>query len=270
MSELVPTRVGRLFVADTGQGPATVFWHSLFVDQRSWAPVLEELGPGRRTILIDAPNHGRSESVDHDFTIEDCAAAAVDVLDHLGISEPVDWVGNALGGHVGIALAASHPDRVRRLVTIGTPVEAFGAMEKWGRIIPLVGLYRVFGPKAVDAVLTKALLGPDAVAAQPDRAGTVMEAFRRANRPAMLRAMRCLMLKRRSLRAEITRIPAPTLFLVAEGGQEGWTIADAEAAAATMSNATAETLPGTGNVGPLVVAPGQIAERLRRALDNAG
>ena len=63
------------------------------------------------------------------------------------------------------------------------------------------------------------------------------------------------MLKRRSLRTEITRITAPTLFLVAEGGQEGWTIADAEAAAATMSNATAETLPGTGNVGPLVVAP---------------
>ena len=103
----------------------------------------------------------------------------------------MDWVGNALGGHVGIALAASHPDRVRQLVTIGAPVEAFGAMEKWGRIIPLVGLYRAFGPRAVDGILTKALLGPDAVAAQPDRAGAVMEAFRRADRPAMLRAMRC-------------------------------------------------------------------------------
>ncbi len=266
MAELIPTGVGRLFVMDADEGPVTVFWHSLFVDQRSWGAVLEELGPGRRVILIDAPNHGRSEPVDHDFTIKDCAAAAVDVLDHLGIAEPVDWVGNALGGHVGIVVAATNPDRVRSLVTIGTPVEAFGAMEKWGRLIPLVALYRAFGPKVVDGILTKALLGEDAVAAQPDRAHTVMEAFRRADRSAMLRAMRCLMLRRRSLRTEITRITCPTLFLVAEGGQEGWTIADAQAAASTMSNAAAETLPGTGNVGPLVVAPGRIAERLRTAL----
>ena len=76
MVELVPTSVGRLCVTDNGRGPATVFWHSLFVDQRSWEPVLEELGPGRRTILIDAPNHGRSESVDHDFTIGDAATQA--------------------------------------------------------------------------------------------------------------------------------------------------------------------------------------------------
>ena len=44
------------------------------------------------------------------FTLDDCVGAAVDVLDQLGIDEPVDWLGNAWGGHVGILFAAAHPD----------------------------------------------------------------------------------------------------------------------------------------------------------------
>ena len=41
-------------------------------------------------------------------------------------SEPVDWVGNAWGGHVGIVFAATWPDRCRTLVTFGTPIQAYG------------------------------------------------------------------------------------------------------------------------------------------------
>ncbi|WP_235779470.1 alpha/beta fold hydrolase [Sinomonas notoginsengisoli] len=44
------------------------------------------------------------------------------MLDSLGIQEPVDWVGNALGGHVGILFAASYPDRCRSLAVPGAPV----------------------------------------------------------------------------------------------------------------------------------------------------
>lgn len=251
-------------MTDAGDGPVTVFWHSLFVDQSSWRLVLEALGGVRRIIAVDAPNHGRSEPVDHDFTVEDCAVAACTVLDHLDIEGPVDWVGNALGGHVGITLAATKPERVKSLVTIGTPIEPFGVVQKWAQIVPLVQLYRAFGPNAVDHILTKALLGADAAAAQPEQARLTMDAFRTADRQAMLRAMRCLMLRRRSLRGDIVRITAPTLLLVAQGGQEGWTPSKSAEAARTMKNALSETLPGTGNIAPLIVAPALVAERLER------
>jgi pimeloyl-ACP methyl ester carboxylesterase len=263
MATLVPTPVGRLNVTDIGTGPVALFWHSLFVDQSSWALVLEALGPGHRLILIDAPNHGLSEPFDHDFTINDCAVAACAVLDHFDIADPVDWVGNALGGHVGITLAAKQPDRVRSLVTIGTPIESFGAVEKWTQIVPLVQMYRVFGPKSVDRILTKALLGSDAVASQPDQARVTMDAFRNADRQAMLRAMRCLMLRRRSLRNEITQITCTVLLLVAEGGQEGWTPTESAAAARSMKKATSETLPGACHIAPLLLAADHIAERLQ-------
>lgn len=50
--------------------------------------------------------------------------AAVTVLDALGLQEPVDWVGNAWGGHVGVVFAAVHAQRCRSLVVIGAPISA--------------------------------------------------------------------------------------------------------------------------------------------------
>ena len=54
---------------------------------------------------IDGPSHGKSEAVARDFTFEEVVASAEQALDRLGLTEPVDWVGNAWGGHVGIHLA---------------------------------------------------------------------------------------------------------------------------------------------------------------------
>ena len=263
MSAKVATPLGGLYVTDLGAGPGAMFWHSLFVDQASWRLVIDALGAGRRVLLVDAPNHGRSDAVDRDFSIDDCAVAAGAVLDHLGITEPVDWVGNALGGHIGITLAAQQPDRVRTLVTIGTPVEGFGALEKWTRILPLVQIYRAFGPAAVDRLLTTALLGPEAVAAQPDQAWTTMEAFRRADRHAMLRAMRCLMVHRRSLRHEIERITCPTLLLVAEGGRRDGRRASRLPSQAVWTMRWRRRCRGPASL-RFSLAPELIAERLQR------
>ena len=44
--------------------------------------------------------------------------AALRFLDGLGLGQ-VDVIGNSMGGIVGAQLAIAHPDRVRRLVTIG-------------------------------------------------------------------------------------------------------------------------------------------------------
>ena len=45
-----------------------------------------------------------------DFTFAELVVAAEQALDRLGLTEPVDWVGNAWGGHVGIRLAHRHRD----------------------------------------------------------------------------------------------------------------------------------------------------------------
>ena len=263
MSTHISTRVGELFVTESGSGPPTVFWHSLFVGQRSWDLVLQALADDRRVVLIDGPNHGRSKPVDHDFTIEDCAVAAGEVLDQLDTSEPVDWVGNAFGGHVGLTLAASQPARVRTLVTIGTPVQGLTFRERWFQTVPLVQIYRVVGANGfIMRALTDALLGSEAVTAQPDQAEVVMEEFKSTPREAMLRAMRCLMLRRRDLGHLLPRITVPTLMLAAREDVIGWLPADAELAVATMPDGTAGALAGGGHIAPLLLDPEGVARRL--------
>lgn len=124
-STTVTTQVGSLHVESIGAGPPAVLWHSLFVDSRSWHRVVEDLAHDRRLVLITGPGHGPSGDPGRHYSMEDCADAASSVLDALKIKEPVDWVGNAWGGHVGIVLAARQPQRFRTLTTVGTPVHSY-------------------------------------------------------------------------------------------------------------------------------------------------
>ncbi|KZS82893.1 alpha/beta fold hydrolase [Mycobacterium persicum] len=264
--EFVPTALGRLHVMRRGTGPVTAFWHSLFLDSRSWAPLtdaLETLAPHRAVVTVDGPSHGPSEPLRRDFTFDECTRAAVEVLDGLGIAEPVDWVGNAWGGHVGILLAATQPRRIRTLTTIGTPVPALSTRFRWTKAWPLVALYRWSGPtRFLCGALSDALLGSDAVAAQPDQAQAVIDAFRRADRSGMLHAMRSMMLKRPDLSEYLPRVAAPTLMLAARDDDEGWPLQQAEAACATMRNARAGQLSGSARVAPLLLDAELIARTL--------
>ena len=127
--DFVSTDLGRLHVRRSGTGPPVVLWHSLFVDSRSWGPLVDVLARDRTVYTIDGPSHGKSEAVRRDFTFEELVVAAEQALDRLGLTEPVDWVGNAWGGHIGIRLATG--DRgCGRLTTIGTPVQGFTLGEK--------------------------------------------------------------------------------------------------------------------------------------------
>ncbi len=259
-TQFVSTSLGRLHVRRGGAGPTAVLWHSLFVDSRSWGAVFDALAGHRTVIAIDGPSHGKSDPVTRDFTFDECTHAAVEALDRLGIDEPVDWVGNAWGGHVGILLAATRPRRIRTLTTIGTPVPALGPRFRWTKAWPLVVLYRLAGPTSfLCSALSSNLLGPEAVATQPDQAAIVIDAFRMADRRGMLHAMRSMMLHRPSLADRLQDIVAPTLMLAARDDDEGWPPREAEAACATMPNARAAVVAGTGRVAPLLLDADLIA-----------
>lgn len=85
-------------------------------DGPSWGPLLPLL-PGRQLILIDNRGSGQTQvegPIELAEMVADCAA----LLDHLGLGS-LDVIGHSLGGFLGLALAAIHPARVNRLVTLG-------------------------------------------------------------------------------------------------------------------------------------------------------
>ncbi len=248
----VPTRLGPLRVETAGSGPPAVLWHSLFVDSTTWNRVRAPLAAERRLILIDGPNHGGSPPSRRPFTVGQCAEAAVDVLDHLGIREPVDWLGNAWGGQAGILFAVAHPDRCRSLVALGAPVQALARAER-RRIRLLAALYLVAGPGAVVRPLTDALLGPKARAEDPEGAAIVADGFRRAERRGMFDAVRWLSLRRTDLGPALGRLEVPTL-LATNTDDAMWTVSAAESAAGRLRHGALAILPGSGHIGPLLQA----------------
>jgi pimeloyl-ACP methyl ester carboxylesterase len=251
-SSFLNTGLGRLHVRRAGAGRPVVLWHSLFVDSRSWGPLVDELARERTVYAIDGPCHGMSEAVHRDFTFEELVAAAEQALDRLGLTEPVDWLGNAWGGHVGIRLATGA--RLRTLITIGTPVRGFTLAEKLTKGWPLVEMYRFTGPTGfLQKQLSNSLLGSDAVAAQPDQAATVTAAFVEADRTGMVHAIRSMMMHRSGVDDLLPRIAVPTLVLSARDDAMGWRPEEARRTCATIPDCRVEEVAGGGHVAPLLV-----------------
>lgn len=253
-SEYVATGLGGLHVERMGTGSPVVLWHSLFLDSRSWCGLQHDLARSHSVIVIDGPSHGRSEPVGRDFTFGECVTAAEQVLESLGVAGPVDWVGNAWGGHVGIQLAARRPGRIRTLTTIGTPAHALRAAERWTKAWPLVQLYRMTGPNPlILKPLSGALVGAESFADAPDLANTVMSAFTGAQKAAMFHAMRSMMLNRPDMSADMAEITVPTLLIAGRDDTTGWRPADAQAVADTMVDARVVAADGSGHSSPLLI-----------------
>jgi len=250
--ESVSTNLGRLHVQRTGDGPPVELWHSLFVDSSSWGELIDELSRQRTVYTIDGPSHGKSESVARDFTFEEVVISAEQVLDRLGLTEPVDWVGNAWGGHVGIRLATGR--RLRTLTTIGTPIQGFTSREKLTMAWPLVGMYRVVGPIGpLVKLLFDSLVGGEALVAQPDQAQAVIASFRNADRSGMYHAMRSMMLKRTGIENLLGDVRVPTLVMSVRDDVTGWRPDEARRTCAAIPDVRVEEVAGTGHVSPLLV-----------------
>jgi pimeloyl-ACP methyl ester carboxylesterase len=259
----VSTDLGRLHVRRTGTGPPVVLWHSLFVDSRSWGPLIAELAHHRTVYAIDGPSHGKSEPVPRDFTFDEVVVSAEQALDRVGLTEPVDWVGNAWGGHVGIRLATG--SRLRTLTTVGTPIQGFTVGEKLTKAWPLVNMYHFFGPTGfVVKLLFDSLVGKDAIAAQPDQAATVMASFRDADRDGMLHAMRSMMLHRTGIEHLLGDVKVPTLVMSVRDDVTGWRPDEARRTCAAIPECRVEEVAGTGHVSPLLID----RDRIQRLLSD--
>ena len=250
--DFVSTDLGRLHVRRSGTGPPVVLWHSLFFDSRSWGPLIDALSQDRTVYTVDGPSHGKSEAMRRDFTFEEVAAAAEQALDRLGLTEPVDWIGSAWGGHVGIRLATG--TRLRTLTTIGTPVRGDTPWEKLTRGWPLVEIYRFAGPNGfIMKQLLNALLGAEAIAAEPEHAETIKASFREADRKGMLHAVRSMMLHRTGVEHLLPDIKVPTLVMAVRGDVICWRPDEARRTCAAIPDCRVEEVAGTGHISPLLI-----------------
>lgn len=260
-SQMIDTSVGRLHVEVDGDGPPALLWHSLFVDSDSWSRMRPLLRGQRRLIVVDGPGHGQSSTPPTPFDLDACALAATEVMDALGVTEPVDWVGNAWGGHVGLTVAARFASRCRSVATIATPVHALNRRERL-KIVPTVWAYRFIGaiPPLANGV-ARALLGREFMRSRPDDTAGVVASFRNAPRAGMHRAMTSVMLNRADLDPLLPTITTPTLMIVPTEDAM-LPAAQIHAAVREMPCAAAVEVEAEGHVAPIIANAEQLASTI--------
>lgn len=107
----------RLHTRDYGEdGFPLVVLHGLFGSGDNWHTIARRLGSSRRIVSPDLRNHGDSPHSEL-FTFPAMAGDVAELL-HDRRFESADILGHSLGGKVGMELALSSPELVRRLIVV--------------------------------------------------------------------------------------------------------------------------------------------------------
>ncbi|GLT23564.1 2,6-dioxo-6-phenylhexa-3-enoate hydrolase [Zoogloea oryzae] len=105
-----------------GSGPGVSAW-------ANWRLVIPALAKDRRVIAPDMVGFGYTDRpAGIQYSMDTWVQQALDLLDTLGL-EQVDLVGNSFGGALAMALAIRAPQRVRRLVLMGSVGVPFAITE---------------------------------------------------------------------------------------------------------------------------------------------
>jgi aminoacrylate hydrolase len=123
----IPSAGASLHYETAGKGPPLLLIAGIASDSASWGPLVLLLSDRFQLIMPDNRGCGRTQYngvINIGDMVDDCIA----LLDHLHIGR-LSIIGHSLGGMIGHRLAALHPGRVERLVTM-TCADAIGDKER--------------------------------------------------------------------------------------------------------------------------------------------
>jgi pimeloyl-ACP methyl ester carboxylesterase len=253
---------------DRGEGEPLVLLHGVATSRLIWSRVAEPLARGRRVIAVDLPGFGESAPAGPGFELDQVADR---LIERLGV-ERFDLVGHSLGGAVALAVAARHPDALRRLVLVAPA----GLAPRATRLAAALGAAAeraVYARRLVGYGLAgrargrRAMFGStvaDAARLHPADARLLLDASGGARRvgAGVRRALEA------DLCADFTATVVPIGLI--------WGTADRivpysglAALQALRPQALVETLPATGHI-PQVEQPAAFVAALERILDGLG
>jgi len=119
-----------------GKGRPVIIAHGLSGNLKVMYPIRKMLRGGFRVIMYDSRGHGKSDKP-ASYTLEDHANDLIGLMDALGL-EKASLIGFSMGSYIAAAAAAKAPERVEKLVLMGTKGE--GTTSSVERILREKGL----------------------------------------------------------------------------------------------------------------------------------
>ncbi len=256
----------RLHVRDTGPpgAPAVILLHGFGSSLQTWDDWARGLEGDHRVVRFDLPGFGLTgPDPSSDYSDARSLAVLLGLMDRLGIARAT-LIGNSMGGRIAWEFAASHPDRMIKLVLVSpdgfaSPGLAYGVAPKAGLTMQLL-------PYVMPTFLLRATLAPAYAnrAAMTDALVTRYKDMMLA--PGVRRAILARMPQTVLQPPEpmLRRIMCPTLLLWGEKDAM-IPIGNARDYLASLPNAKLVALPGVGHL-PQEEAPAASLLAIRQFL----
>lgn len=253
-----------LAVYEAGEGEPLLFVHGFPLSHEMWQPQLEEFAKSHRVIAPDLRGFGSSDVTGGTVTMERFADDLRDLLDALGVPEPVTFCGLSMGGYIAWQFARKHPGRLRRLILCDTKAAADSDEARENR------------KRMVETALTR---GAAAVADAMDE--KLFARITRSERPGVVAAVRRMMegtdpegiaaalrgmSERPNMSEFLEKIEVPTLLIV--GVEDALTPpSEMKRVAIAIMNSQLVQIPDAGHLAPLE-NPEPVNSAIRRFLEE--
>ncbi len=243
MLKQVPVTNGALAIYEAGQGAPLLFVHGFPLDHTMWHAQLERFAPSHRVIAPDLRGFGRSATafppvttIDEvrPLTMEGHADDLADMLNELGVREPILFCALSMGGYVGWQFLRKYPERVRALIQCDTRSGADNAMGAEVRR-KMAAQVMDRGSTLVAEQMPTKLFAPETMTERPE----IVEQVKRmilATPAATIAAAQLGMAERPELGEWLKTIRVPTLMICGE--HDALTTVE-------MMQADAERVPGS-------------------------
>ena len=206
-------RLPYLFRPQGSEGhPPVVFLNGLSQTTVAWGQQVHRLKGRKSALVYDAAGQGRSSPPPPGSRSADHALDLLDLLDGIGLGQ-VDLCGFSFGSRIAMRLAIAAPDRVRRMVLVGSAHRETTLrrwiVQGWLDALNTGGLAHCF------RIVTPSILGESWLARHEWMFENMLTAFVRRNHPESLRRLLADTLQPGGdfTPGDLARIPHPTLVL---------------------------------------------------------
>ncbi|MDJ0314751.1 alpha/beta hydrolase [Arthrobacter sp. H35-D1] len=101
-----------------GSGQVVAILHGLAGESGEFAPTMAGLAQQFRAVALDRRGHGRSTRRPSDVSRRAYVQDVVALIEHVGPDHPIHLVGQSMGAHTAMLVAAIRPDLVQSLVLL--------------------------------------------------------------------------------------------------------------------------------------------------------
>ncbi len=236
----------RLAYDDRGSGPVVVLLHAFPLDAAMWKPQFDELTTDFRLLAPSLPGFGDSDPVEG-LSVDSAADIIADLLDQLGVEQPIVLGGLSMGGYVALAFARLYPQRLRGLILADTKAEPDDEAARANRDRQIRVVETDGAAKLVEEMLPKLIFaaGPNGASAT----GVARGIGTRQSAAGVMNGLKALR-DRPDARSGLAHVTVPCLVIVGEHDAVTPPAKSAELTDA-LPNARMITIPAAGHLSSL-------------------